>query len=41
VASTLLAEAERLVSAGGHAGAWLAVVPGNARAAAGLESSRN
>src|SRR4051812_9251395 len=32
VADALLAEAERLVAAGGHAVAWLAVVPGNARA---------
>jgi len=32
VADTLLTEAERLVAAGGHAVAWLAVVPGNARA---------
>jgi GNAT superfamily N-acetyltransferase len=32
VAATLLAEAERLVAAGGFAEAWLAVVPGNARA---------
>ena len=32
VAGTLLAEAERLVAAGGHEKAWLAVVPGNARA---------
>jgi ribosomal protein S18 acetylase RimI-like enzyme len=32
VASTLLAEAERLVATGGHAKAWLAVAPGNARA---------
>jgi ribosomal protein S18 acetylase RimI-like enzyme len=32
VAPTLLAEAERLVHAGGHAKAWLAVVAGNARA---------
>ncbi|KFU80391.1 GCN5 family acetyltransferase [Amycolatopsis lurida NRRL 2430] len=32
VAGALLAEAERLVRAGGHARAWLAVAPGNARA---------
>lgn len=32
VAGLLLAEAERLVAAGGHPRAWLAVVPGNARA---------
>jgi ribosomal protein S18 acetylase RimI-like enzyme len=32
VASTLLAEAERLVVAKGHSLAWLAVAPGNARA---------
>ena len=32
LAATLLAEAERLVREGGHARAWLAVVPGNARA---------
>ncbi|WP_039923358.1 GNAT family N-acetyltransferase [Amycolatopsis decaplanina] len=32
VAGALLAEAERLVSAGGHSRAWLAVAPGNARA---------
>jgi ribosomal protein S18 acetylase RimI-like enzyme len=32
VASTLLAEAERLVATGGHPKAWLAVAPGNARA---------
>jgi len=32
VAATLIAEAERLVAAGGHARAWLAVVAGNARA---------
>jgi GNAT superfamily N-acetyltransferase len=32
VAPMLLAEAERLVAAGGHAIAWLAVVAGNARA---------
>ncbi len=32
VAGALLAEAERLVGAGGHSRAWLAVVPGNARA---------
>jgi len=32
VADALLTEAERLVAAGGHAVAWLAVVPGNARA---------
>ncbi|MFC9255286.1 GNAT family N-acetyltransferase [Amycolatopsis thailandensis] len=32
VAGTLLAEAERLVGAGGHPRAWLAVAPGNARA---------
>lgn len=32
VADALLAEAERLVAAGGHEVAWLAVVPGNARA---------
>ena len=32
VASALLAEAERLVAAAGHRQAWLAVVPGNARA---------
>nr|WP_296071500.1 GNAT family N-acetyltransferase [uncultured Actinoplanes sp.] len=32
VAATLLAEAERQVAAGGHRQAWLAVVPGNARA---------
>lgn len=32
VAGVLLAEAERLVAAGGHDSAWLAVVPGNARA---------
>ncbi|WET77790.1 GNAT family N-acetyltransferase [Amycolatopsis sp. QT-25] len=32
VAGTLLAEAERLVSANGQAHAWLAVAPGNARA---------
>jgi len=32
VAAALLTEAERLVREGGHARAWLAVVPGNARA---------
>jgi GNAT superfamily N-acetyltransferase len=32
VATVLLTEAERLVAAGGHGRAWLAVVPGNARA---------
>jgi GNAT superfamily N-acetyltransferase len=32
VAGTLLAEAERQVAASGHPVAWLAVVPGNARA---------
>jgi ribosomal protein S18 acetylase RimI-like enzyme len=32
VAAMLLAEAERLVQAGGHERAWLAVVAGNARA---------
>jgi GNAT superfamily N-acetyltransferase len=32
VAAALLAEAERLVAAAGHRAAWLAVVPGNARA---------
>src|SRR5262245_24410813 len=32
VAAVLLTEAERLVAAGGHVLAWLAVVPGNARA---------
>lgn len=32
VAATLLTEAERLVAAGGHRVAWLAVAPGNARA---------
>jgi ribosomal protein S18 acetylase RimI-like enzyme len=32
VAGALLAEAERLVAAGGHDRAWLAVAPGNARA---------
>lgn len=32
VAGTLLAEAERIVAANGHGRAWLAVVPGNARA---------
>lgn len=32
VATRLLAEAERLVAAGGHHRAWLAVVPGNTRA---------
>ncbi|RRQ85136.1 GNAT family N-acetyltransferase [Streptomyces griseofuscus] len=32
VAAVLLEEAERLVAAGGHRQAWLAVVPGNARA---------
>jgi GNAT superfamily N-acetyltransferase len=32
VAGQLLAEAERLVAAGGHRRAWLAVVAGNARA---------
>jgi GNAT superfamily N-acetyltransferase len=32
IAGLLLAEAERLVAAAGHARAWLAVVPGNARA---------
>lgn len=32
VAAALLAEAERLVRANGHDRAWLAVVPGNARA---------
>jgi GNAT superfamily N-acetyltransferase len=32
VASALLAQAERLVKANGHNQAWLAVVPGNARA---------
>jgi GNAT superfamily N-acetyltransferase len=32
VAAALLAEAERLVREGGHARAWLAVVPGNTRA---------
>jgi GNAT superfamily N-acetyltransferase len=32
VAAVLLSEAERQVAAAGFAGAWLAVVPGNARA---------
>ena len=32
VAGELIAEAERLVAAAGHERAWLAVVPGNARA---------
>jgi GNAT superfamily N-acetyltransferase len=32
IAGTLLAEAERLVATAGHRRAWLAVVPGNARA---------
>jgi ribosomal protein S18 acetylase RimI-like enzyme len=32
LAAVLLAEAERLVAAGGHQRAWLAVAPGNARA---------
>jgi ribosomal protein S18 acetylase RimI-like enzyme len=32
VASALLTEAERLVAAGGHPSAWLAVAPGNSRA---------
>jgi GNAT superfamily N-acetyltransferase len=32
IAGVLLAEAERQVAANGHARAWLAVVPGNARA---------
>ena len=32
VAGVLLAEAERLVAAGGHPRAWLAVATGNARA---------
>jgi GNAT superfamily N-acetyltransferase len=32
VAAALLADAERLVKANGHDRAWLAVVPGNARA---------
>jgi GNAT superfamily N-acetyltransferase len=32
VSDTLLAEAEQLVASGGHRVAWLAVVPGNARA---------
>lgn len=32
VATALLAEAERLVAAGGHGRAWLAVVAGNTRA---------
>ncbi|NUU24561.1 MAG: GNAT family N-acetyltransferase, partial [Streptomycetaceae bacterium] len=32
VAAVLIAEAERLVRAGGHGRAWLAVVPGNTRA---------
>ncbi len=32
LAAVLLAEAERLVGAGGHRQAWLAVAPGNARA---------
>jgi ribosomal protein S18 acetylase RimI-like enzyme len=32
IAGTLLDEAERRVAAGGHATAWLAVAPGNARA---------
>ncbi|HUJ62097.1 MAG TPA: GNAT family N-acetyltransferase [Kofleriaceae bacterium] len=32
VAAALLADAERRVAAAGHARAWLAVVPGNARA---------
>lgn len=32
VAATLLTEAERLVEAGGHSLAWLAVAPGNSRA---------
>jgi ribosomal protein S18 acetylase RimI-like enzyme len=32
VATLLIAEAERLVAAGGHQEAWLNVVPGNARA---------
>lgn len=34
VAAALIAEAERLVAAGGHGRAWLAVVAGNARARA-------
>lgn len=37
VADVLLREAERLVRAGGHARAWLAVVPGNGRARAFYE----
>jgi GNAT superfamily N-acetyltransferase len=37
VAAGLLAEAERLVAAGGHERAWLAVVAGNARARAFYE----
>jgi ribosomal protein S18 acetylase RimI-like enzyme len=32
IAAVLLAEAERLVAAGGHRLAWLAVAPGNGRA---------
>src|SRR5262245_61588071 len=39
VARVLMNEAERLVAAGGHGAAWLAVVPGNARARAFYEKA--
>ena len=39
IASVLMHEAERLVAAGGHDTAWLAVVPGNTRARAFYEKA--
>jgi GNAT superfamily N-acetyltransferase len=39
VAGVLIDEAERQIAAAGHAQAWLAVVPGNARARAFYEKS--
>jgi len=39
VAGVLMTEAERLVAAGGHTSAWLAVVAGNARARAFYEKT--
>ena len=39
IAAALMHEAERQVAANGHAEAWLAVVPGNARARAFYEKA--
>ena len=39
IAGVLMHEAERLIEAGGHQTAWLAVVPGNARARAFYEKA--